>query len=152
MSVEDRRNIRRAIYGKLNVSALTNQLGTPAHGAAIYYETAPETAVFPLVLFNKQSGVPTDALGFRRLTPAPVDVRLEDTDIWLIKGVTRDSSADVAESIAGQIQLLLNDKPLSPAGGLEVVYLRRQSDVDYGEVIEGVQYKHSGSLYRLVWQ
>jgi hypothetical protein len=136
--------IKRAVYGKLSGdTTLNNLLGTPAAGftKSIYYQVAPESAAFPYVLFAKQSGVPTEAFN---------DPSAYDTDTWLIKGVDRSTSADTAEAIDGRIQTLLNDGTLSISGGA-LLYLRRQSDVDYGEVVEGVQYKHAGSLYRLVW-
>ena len=72
---------------------------------------------------------------------------IEEQDTWLVKGVVRAPSADRAEEIADKIKELLNDKPLS--GFASLTYLRRESDVDYGEVIEGVQYRHAGALYRL---
>jgi hypothetical protein len=144
--------IKRAVYGKLSGdTTLTNLLGTPAAGftKSIYYQVAPESAAFPYVLFAKQSGVPTEAFGAHTLADTSPSFA-HDTDIWLIKGVDRSTSADTAEAIDLRIQALLNDGTLSISGGA-LLYLRRQSDVDYGEVSDGVQYHHSGSLYRLVW-
>jgi hypothetical protein len=140
--------IKRAVYGKLsgdtaltNIMAAAGSVPAPGFTKAIYYQVAPESATFPYVLFNKQSGVPTEAFN---------DPSAYDTDLWLVKGVDRSTSADTAEAIGDRIQTLLNDGTLSISGGA-LLYLRRQSDVDYGEVSEGVQYHHSGSLYRLVW-
>jgi hypothetical protein len=93
-------------------------------------------------VFNKQAGTPTEAFN---------DPSAYDTDIWLVKAVDRDTSADDAEAIADRIQVLLNDAALSISGG-ELMYLRRQSDVQFSEVTQGVTYQHAGSLYRLVWQ
>jgi hypothetical protein len=136
--------VRRSLYGKLaGDSTLNALLGTPATGysKSIYYAQAPDNATFPFVVFNKQSGVPTEAFG------AP---SVMENDIWLIKGLDRSTSADTAEAIQARIAVLLNDASLSISGGT-LMYLRRQSDVEYPEVNEGVQYHHAGSLYRLVY-
>lgn len=134
---------RRSIYGKLaGDTTLNNLLGSPPSGwsKAIFYQVAPEGAHFPYVVFNKQSGVPTEAFG---------DPSALENDVWLVKAVDRDSSADDAEAAAARITALLNDAALSISGAT-LLYLRRQSDVDYSEVSDGVAYRHAGSLYRLV--
>lgn len=134
---------RRALYGKLaGDSTLTGLLGTPAAGytQSIYYQQAPDDAHFPIVVFNKQSGVPTEA--FR-------DPDAFDTEVWLVKAIDRNSTADTAEAISARITVLLNDATLS-VSGRAVTYLRRQSDVDYSEVSDSITYAHSGALYRLV--
>jgi len=137
--------VRRGLYGKLaGDSTLNALLGTPAtgYGKAIYHQEAPQGATYPYVIFNKQAGTPTDAFG----KPSAMD-----TDVWLVKGVDRGTSADTAEAISSRIQTLLNDATLS-VSGQTVLYLRRQSDVEYSEVSEGVRFSHCGSLYRLVFQ
>lgn len=137
--------VRRALYGRMSGdTTLNNLLGTPASGftKAIYFQEAPENAPFPFVIFSKQSGVPTEAFA---------DPSAYDTDIWLVKGVDRNTTADNAEAIAARLTVLLNDGTLSISGGT-LLYLRRQSDVDYAEITDGITYKHSGSLYRLIYE
>lgn len=137
--------VRRALYGRLaSDTTLNNLLATPATGfsKAIYHQQAPANASFPFVIFNRQSGVPTEAMA---------DPSALDTDIWLVKAVDRNTSADTAESISARVQTLLNDATLSISGATHL-YLRRQSDVEYAEEANGVSYKHSGSLYRLVYE
>lgn len=136
--------IRRALYGRLaGDNTLTGLLGTPANGysQAIYYQQAPGNAHYPLVIFNKQSGVPTEAMG----TPSAME-----NDVWLVKAIDESPSADNAEAIQARLQALLNDATLSISGGT-LLYLRRSSDVEYSEVADGVPYHHAGSLFRLVW-
>ena len=131
------------IDGKLaGDTTLTNLLGTPATGysKAIYHQQAPASAQFPLIIFSKSSGVPTEAFG----TPSALE-----TDVWLVKAVDKDTSADDAEAIAARVKALLNDATLSISGST-LLYLRRQGDVEYSEVEEGVTYAHCGALYRLV--
>jgi hypothetical protein len=135
--------VRRALYGKLaGDSTLNTGLGTPPTGysKSIYYEVAPEGAAYPLVIFNKQSGMPTEAFG---------DPSALENDIWLVKAIARDTSADPAETAAARIITLLNDAALSISGAT-LCYLRRQSDVDYSEVADGTVFRHCGSLFRLV--
>lgn len=136
--------VRRAIYGKLaGDTTLNNLLATPASGysKAIYHQTAPSGARFPYVLFNKQSGVPTEAMS---------DPSAYETDIWLVKAVDQNTTADPAEAVAARVQTLLNDAALSISGATHL-YLRRQSDVEYEEVDQGERYQHVGSLYRLLY-
>lgn len=136
--------IRRALYGKLSGdSTLTNMLGTAASGytKGIYHHDAPEDAAFPFVVFSKSSGVPTEAFA----KPSAYE-----TDVWLVKAIDRNTTADTAEAINARVTALLNDATLSISGGT-LLYLRRQSDVDYPEMVEGITYRHVGSLYRLIW-
>lgn len=135
--------IRRAIYGRMaSDTTLNNLLGTPAQGyaKAIYADVAPEGAAFPFVVFQKSSGMPTEAFG---------DPSALETDVWMVKCVDRGTSADAAEGVAARIITLLNDANLTISGAT-TLYLRRQSDMDYPETIDGVHYKHVGSLFRLI--
>jgi hypothetical protein len=134
---------RRAIYGKLSGdTTLNNLLGTPATGysKSIYYQIVPANAGFPFVVFQKQAGTPTQAFG----SPSAME-----TEVWLVKGIDRDTTADDAEAIQARIMALLNDTTLTISGST-LQFLRRESDIDYSEVDDGVTYRHAGSLYRLV--
>jgi hypothetical protein len=123
-------------------TTLNNLLATPPSGysKSIYHQQAPGGAQFPFVIFQKQAGTPTEAFG---------DPDAMDTDVWLIKAVDRSTSADGAEAVQARLQALLNDATLSISGAT-LLYLRRQSDVEYPEVSDGVTYNHAGALYRLV--
>lgn len=135
--------VRRALYGRLaGDTTLDGLLAVPADGYAhsVYYQQAPDDAHHPLVIFNKQAGTPTDTFGI----PGALE-----NDVWLFKAIDRADTADTVEAVADRLQALLNDAPLS-ISGTSLLFLRRTSDVDYDEVVDGVQYKHCGSLYRLV--
>lgn len=134
---------RRALYGKLSGDTTLNSLlGAPASGyaKAIYHQQAPEKAAFPFVIFSKSSGVPTEAF------TVPTVMQ---TDVWMVKAIDHNTSADGAEAAAARITVLLNDATLSISGGT-LLYLRRQSDIDYSETTDGEVYAHVGALYRLV--
>jgi hypothetical protein len=125
-------------------STLTNLLGTPAAGysKAIYHQEAPAGAAYPYVIFNKQAGDPTDTFG----TPSAFE-----NNVWLVKGIDKNTTADTAEAIAARLIALLNDATLTISGATHL-FLRRLSDVEYPETADGVQYKHAGALFRLVYQ
>lgn len=134
---------RRALYGKLaGDTTLNNLLGAPVTGysKSIYYQQAPAGAAYPYIVFNKQAGNPTEAFG----QPSAFE-----NDVWLVKAIDQDATADDAEAIQARVMALLNDTTLS-ISGKTLCYLRRQSDVEYVEVDEGTAYRHAGSLYRLV--
>lgn len=136
--------IRRAIYGKLaGDTTLTGMLASPPSGYSknIWYQSAPEGTSFPYVILSKSSGVPTEAFH---------DPSAYETDVWQIKAVDRNTTADTAEAISARVQTLLNDANLSISGST-LLALRRQSDLDYLEVTDGDEYRHCGSLYRLVY-
>lgn len=137
--------VRRSLYGKLaGDTTLNTLLGTPATGysKAIYHNQAPAGADHPFIIFNKQSGTPTEAFQ---------DPSAFETDVWLVKAIDRNTSADPAEAIADRIKVLLNDASLSISGAT-LLYIRRQSDVEYGEVTDGVRFQHVGALYRLNYE
>lgn len=135
--------VRRALYGAMSGDGTLNgMLGTAAPGytRAIYHDQAPEGAPYPFVVFSKSSGVPTEAFH---------DPSAFENDVWLIKAVDQSTSADQAESIADRLKTLLSDQTLTISGAT-LLYLRRQSDVEYPETVEGVLYRHCGALWRLV--
>jgi hypothetical protein len=140
--------IRRALYGKLSGdTTLNNLLGPPPSGwsKSIYYGFAPDTADednYPFVLLSHQSpNIPTYA---NVAKPA------FETQVWWIRAVDQNSTADPAEAVSDRLDELLTDGSLSIAGGDTVMWLRRQSSQTYPEVADGVRYFHSGGLYRLV--
>lgn len=135
--------VRRALYGKLaGDTTLNNLLATPPTGVSksIYHEQAPEGANFPFVLFSKSSGTPRYAMSALAM----------DDELWLIKGVDRSGSADTADGIASRLDALLTDGTISISAKTQL-YLRRESDVEYGDVADGVRFKHTGALYRLIY-
>jgi hypothetical protein len=137
--------VRRAIYGRLaGDTTLNGLLATPPTGysKSIYHDQAPDGATHPFIVFAKNSGTPTDAFS----KPGALE-----TDVWLVKAIDKHTSADNAEAIAARIQTLLNDATLSISGKTHL-YLRRQSDVEYPELVSGVLYRHAGGLYRLVYE
>jgi hypothetical protein len=137
--------VRRALYGRMaGDTTLDGMLAPPPEGwrHSIYHNQAPQTAKFPLVVFSKSSGNPTETFG---------EPSAYETDVWLIKAVDEAESGDVAEAVAERIKNLLNDAPLSISGA-SLMYLRRETDVEYVELVESQQYFHVGAQYRLIFE
>lgn len=135
--------VRRALYGKLSGdTTLNNLLGTPASGfsKSIYYQQAPQGAGFRYVIFQKQAGTPRYAL----------KTRAYDNEVWLVKGVDKNTDADPVDNVASRLDALLTDGTISISAHTQL-YLRRESDVDYAEVVDGVRYLHAGAFFRLLY-
>lgn len=105
----------------------------------VYHARAPADATFPFVLINKQTGTPTYTFGDHAW----------DDQTWLAKCVDRSTSSNTAEDVQAAIDSALTDAPLAITGGT-LLYLKRTSDVEYIETIDGVDYRHHGSLFRVV--
>lgn len=128
--------VDQAIYGALSADAsLVATLG----GTAVYQWLAPEGSDPPYVVYNQQSGVPAHTFG---------GVAYEN-QIYTVKGVTAGPSAALAGTIAQQIDAALADQALTVTG-YGLLYLRRDSDLDFAEVKDGVRYHHRGGLYRVL--
>lgn len=136
--------VRRSLYGKLAGDTTLNALlGAAPTGYAhsIFYQEAPEGATFPFLVFSKSSGVPTWAFKADAM----------DSEVWMVRATDRSTSADAAEAIAARVDALLNDASLS-ISGRTLLYLRREGDIDFSEVTDGVKYAHSGATYRVISQ
>lgn len=143
--------IRRMIYGRLaSAGTITSALGAAAAGYSqnIYNDLAPESAGFPYIIIGKQSAVP---IGEGYGTPGDGFSQLEN-DLYMVKVVDINTSADTAEMVAGRIYSLLNDWAPGTASlnAGTVQYLRRESDIAFTEQDSGQIYRHAGSLYRVM--
>lgn len=132
--------IRQALYERLVADAvLTSMLSS---STAVYHGTAPQTAAFPFVTFQRPSGLPVWQFQGAH----------HQNDLWIVKGVSRGSSATLAEDIDKRIDVVLTDAPLVIAGGV-LLGIWRELDVPaYPETESGEQYWHAGAQYRLVSQ
>lgn len=79
--------VRVAIFGKLNVaSVLASGTGL---ATGVHNDKAPESAVFPYVVFNQQASSPVIRTFAQTLA-------LED-DLWLVKGLADEDSSTTKE-------------------------------------------------------
>lgn len=131
--------IRTALYTKLNVSAVTSLL--PSGSAGLVHGVAPSSATYPICVFHQQASTSTLRMGGNAY----------DSDIWLVKGVSKASSASLAEDIDNEVRTLLDFGTLTVTGGT-LMHMARESGVSYTETDGDIQYRHQGSLYRLTYQ
>jgi hypothetical protein len=128
--------VRAALYSRLSGDAtLTGLLSAQA---AIYHQIAPQDAAYPLIVFQRQDGRPDWTFGDHM-----------QRDLWTVRAIDRATSASDAEAIADRIDVLLNDAPLV-VNGRALLYLRRESDVDFSEQDGADTLRHVGGVYRVV--
>lgn len=129
--------IRSGLYSKLaGDTTLGALLASPT---AIYHRRAPQTARTPFVIFHKQAGTPSWTFAGPPLL----------TELWMVKIIDRSSSASAAENAAARVVELLTDATLVTAGK-RLLYIRHESDVDYGEDDGAELYQHVGALWRVI--
>lgn len=133
------RVVRRAFYSKLTGDATLTALLSSS--SAVYHAVAPKAATYPLVIFNRQSSVP-------RYTFAE---QAYDNEVWLVKGVDKNTDEDPVDDIASRLDALLTDGTLTISGKTQMS-LRRESDFEMTEVDGDETYRHAGAMYRLRYQ
>lgn len=128
--------LRKAIHQMLREDeTLTDLLSEPD---AIFHREAPEGSSTPYIIFNQQAGT-------RQWAMQAGQIRWP---LWLVKGVDRSEDSGVAEAIAARVDELLTDSDLS-VEGFNHLYLRPDSDVDYGQPDSGGMIHHVGAVYRI---
>lgn len=131
------KTVDQALYTQLAADLGTATLGTIGI-TGIFRQQAPQGAAEPYVIFQQQAG--TDSYTFNIQ-----DVR---TLVYLVKVVDKSPSGLRAANAAERINTLLTDKPLSLTGWTNI-RLRRETDVEYSEIDNGIQYQHYAALYRV---
>ena len=86
-----------------------------------------------------------------RELPAGVYAITAEHSTMLIKGVSRGLGSDEADAIDERLQVILQDAALD-IDGKDVLWFRREEDVDYGEREQGETVHHVGAMYRLLTQ
>ena len=137
MSTVVRAGLYQRLTADLDLAALL------ATNASIYHAQAPASAAFPYIVFHKQAGTPTYTF--------QTGGAAFDNEVWLVKGIDRNTSSNTVDAIANRLDEVLTDGNIT-VSGKEVMYLKRESDVEYLETVEGVQYRHAGAFYRLIYQ
>lgn len=132
--------VRTAIEARLKAwPGLTSLLGTPT---GVYHGVAPQPAKPPVVVIEQRTDMGRQMFGGEGY----VD------ETWLVRGVAFGRTADRAEDIAAQIQLALEDAPLSLGTGLRLLAVWRESGVNYPEQVGKDRFRHTGGVYRVVSQ
>ena len=120
-------------------TALTALLAGGTADPSVYQWLAPQGQQPPYVVFNQQSGVPVHTLA----------AVAYENELYAVKAVTAGPSAAAAGTIAAAIDARLADQPV-PVAGHALMFLRRDSDLDYPEDADGVRYHHRGAMYRIL--
>lgn len=141
------KQVRTALYQKLNVASLTTQLAQGS--ASLIHSVASPSSAYPLVIFSEQSStVMARSFGGTAVSDTGFPV---DSQLWLVKAIAKGGSSSVAEDVDATIAGLLDFQQLTITGA-DHMYLARESAVAYAEVVEGETYRHHGHLYRLILQ
>ena len=129
-------SVRLAIATRLtSYSDLTAKLATPE---SVYFRVGPQGATPPFVLFSKQSG-----------TPERTFKDVVSSELWNIRAVSPNASE--AEDVGFEIDVALDGYSL-PVDGRTTLYLRKESDLNFGDLEDGVTWHYVGGLYRLLTQ
>jgi len=118
--------------------ALTGDANIMNVVTGVYSAIAPPSATYPFIVFQEQSG--TDDYVFARCGWRNL--------VYLVKCIDKSPSAKRAGEVYDLINAALHDASLSVPGHA-VLYIRRESDVKYAEVSNGVMYWHVGARYRI---
>ena len=126
-----------AIYTKINVSAVTDLLADTEY-PSIYQNQAPDNALYPFLVYNKQSDTEDNDTAHRVVNT-----------IYQVRAFTK-ASMKSAQAIMEVVDGLLHNQPLSITGfaqlrlvrigGLEFVENQQSTDKVFS----------AGSLYRLL--
>ena len=129
---------RTSLFAKLNGDAtLTALLATTS---SIYHRRAPLNAGFSLILYSKQSGMPTWSFAGNPFV----------SQTWVIQGIDRGSLGGIVEDIDKRINVILTDPVMTLSDGT-LLYMRRELDVDYEEGDDpDILIHHVGGLYRTI--
>lgn len=107
--------------------------------ASVFAWLAPENEDPPYVVFNQQADTPVYRL------PAVAYENL----LYQVRAVTEGESAKLAGQIEDAVEAALTDQAVSVSGHT-LMYLRKESGVDYVEVTQGQRYHHRGAIYRVM--
>ncbi len=128
------RALDAAIRTRLSGDATLVALAT----GGIHRFVIPDATANPAVVFGQQSGVPE----YTHTREAVKSL------LYLVKGVSKSLSPDIAAQIDARCRTLLQDVALTVAG-YTTIYCRYDSDIEFIEEINGVVWQHVGALYRV---
>jgi hypothetical protein len=132
--------VRQGLYSKLKATAAvtTNVGGSIA--PRIYHGQAPPDAAYPYIIFAKMSATK------RRAFQTPEAFKRE---VWMVKAVDRNTTANLADAIAGTVDAALDGGTIT-VSGKKLADLAHVSDIEYIEPVDDQTYRHAGSTYAVV--
>lgn len=126
-------NLDKAVYDKLNVTAVTN-----VATGGVFNTLAPQGTAPPYVLFQAMTKMDEHSFNGRF-----------GNALYMVKAVSRSPWPKEALDIDTQIDTALEDASLSITG-YTALLCRRESDIYLTEDAGGVIWTHSGGLYRIM--
>lgn len=131
--------VRQALYTKLNVASVTG--GLASGSASLINSVASTNAGYPMVVYFQVSGTPTHQFGGDHF----------DSQRWEIRAIAKGNSSSAAEDIAKAIADALDFENLTITGA-DHMYMAREEDVVFSEVVQGDTYRHHGFYVRVTFQ
>jgi len=133
--------IAKWIYGTLTGDAALAAIV----GTRVYEDVAPQGAAMPYIVFQMQSpGNDLNALGSRRVIATP---------LYVIRGIAQTASyTGNLATIAERIDVLLHGQQQRVGTNDGYVWCYRERPFRLAEVRDGIQYRHSGGVYRILTQ
>src|SRR5262245_27976707 len=132
------------LYSKLNVSAVTNALGTATR---IYDTEIPQnpltgqTVIFPAVVYQQQASSDSYGVGAVRIMVRP---------LWTVKVVVDDDTYKNASAIFSVVDAALQKTSGTVTNGSVYSCYRESQAIRYSEQKAGGGfYRHVGAVYRL---
>ena len=129
---------------KLNVSAVTNALGTAVR---IFDTDVPQnpitgqTALFPCVVYHQQASSDSFGVGAVRIFVRP---------IWTVRVIVDDDTFKNASVIFSLVDAALQNTSGAVTNGSVYACYRESQSIRYSEVKPGGGYfRHVGALYRI---
>ena len=108
----------------------------------IYGYLAPNSATYPLVVYQYQAG--SDLMGVGT-------ARIWSDSVYVIKAIAKAETFGTLKTIADRIDTLLHAESGSATGG-SVVGCVRERAYSLVEVVDTVQLRHLGGIYRILVQ
>jgi len=122
------------------VATLANDATLTGLGiTGVYVDVAPESASFPCIVIGQQTARDVMVVGAYRIF---------ENLLFLVRAVGQTQSYAALASAASRIDALLHRQSGSGADGTTWGCVREQS-FRLAEVQSGVQYRHSGGVFRL---
>lgn len=137
--------IAEYLYGKLNVSTVTNALGTAAR---IYDTDVPQeafvgSAIYPCVIYQQQASVDT-------FTSGNMGARIFVRPLWTVKVITDEGTFKSAEAIYEIVDRVLQSTSGTVTNGSIYACYREDTNIRYSEPkLGGGHFRHVGGTYRL---
>ncbi len=128
-----RLNLDKAVYAKLNVTAVTN-----VATGGVFNTLAPKGTTAPYVIFQAMSKVDEHSFNGRFANA-----------VYMAKAVSKQPWPKEALDVDTQIDTALEDASLSITGYTHLL-CRRESDIYLVEDDAGVVWHHIGGLYRIL--